>query len=507
MYFAIGVEPTKDTALMSGCMRIASTASLSPWMTLNTPSGKPASSSNSAIRMLMLGSRSEGLRMKVLPQASATGNIHIGTMAGKLKGVIPAHTPTGWRSEKLSTSVPTLSLKSPLSRCGMPVANSITSMPRVIEPSASAAVFPCSCETSRARSDLCVCIRSRKRIRMRARRSAGAARHDGNAVLAASTAASTSKASARGTWRTTSPVAGLVTSPYRVVCAATARPPIHSGSRSNVVRSMAPPSHAASCSSVCVRSFDSIGSTQPLHVARDQVDLEIDAPTGAKRTEARHHQCMRDQVHRKVSPVDGIHRQTHAVDCDRAFGRDKACELARHCHFEQHASPLRHRLRSLHHADAVDVAAHQVSAQPIGKSQRLFHVDRADAVEPGRAVQRLGRYVKAHRAGVDRNDGEAAAVERDTVAHCDVILRESSRVDGDLHPLRTRLHRDDAADCLHDAGKHQALFGSTRATMRQSPPTASILRTLGETRSSKPCSGAGSANMPRAGSPSRHGAT
>src|ERR1700682_2525007 len=389
MYFAIGVEPTKETALMSGCERIASTASLSPWTTLNTPSGRPASSSNSAMRRLMLGSRSEGLRMKVLPQASATGNIHIGTIAGKLKGVIPAQTPMGCRSEKLSTSVPTLSLKSPLSRCGMPVANSTTSMPRVMEPSASVAVFPCSCDTSRARSDLCVCIKSRKRIKMRARRSAGAARHAGNAVLAASTAASTSKASASGTWRTTSPVAGLVTSPYRVVCAATARPPIHNGSRSNVVRSMAPPSHAARCSSVAVRSFDSIGSTEPLHVARDQVNLEIDARTGAKRSQARHRQCMRDQVHRKVSCMNGVHRQTHAVDCDRAFGRDKACQLARHRHFEQHASPLRHRLRSLHHADAVDVAAHQVSAQPVGKSQRLFQVDRADTAKPGRTAQGL----------------------------------------------------------------------------------------------------------------------
>ena len=31
--------------------------------------------------------------MKQLPQASATGNIHIGTMAGKLNGVMPATTP------------------------------------------------------------------------------------------------------------------------------------------------------------------------------------------------------------------------------------------------------------------------------------------------------------------------------------------------------------------------------------------------------------------------------
>ena len=43
MYFAIGVEPTNDTALTPGCARSASTASLSPCTTLNTPSGRPAS--------------------------------------------------------------------------------------------------------------------------------------------------------------------------------------------------------------------------------------------------------------------------------------------------------------------------------------------------------------------------------------------------------------------------------------------------------------------------------
>ena len=43
------------------------------------------------------GSFSDGLRMNVLPQAMALANIHIGTMAGKLNGVMPATTPSGWR--------------------------------------------------------------------------------------------------------------------------------------------------------------------------------------------------------------------------------------------------------------------------------------------------------------------------------------------------------------------------------------------------------------------------
>ena len=90
------------------------------------------------------GSFSDGLRMNVLPHAIATGNIHIGTMAGKLNGVMPATTPSGCRIEYESTPVETFSEKPPLSRCGMPQANSTTSRPRATSPAASEATLPCS---------------------------------------------------------------------------------------------------------------------------------------------------------------------------------------------------------------------------------------------------------------------------------------------------------------------------------------------------------------------------
>ena len=43
----------------------------------------------------------------------ASGYIHIGTIAGKLNGVIPATTPSGWRIVYVSTPVETCSEKSP----------------------------------------------------------------------------------------------------------------------------------------------------------------------------------------------------------------------------------------------------------------------------------------------------------------------------------------------------------------------------------------------------------
>ena len=113
MYFAIGVEPTKLIATTSLLLIKASTASLSPFTTFKTPSGNPASLSSSASLIEHDGSFSEGLRINVFPQAIAIGNIHIGTMAGKLNGVIPAQTPNGCLKDQLSTFEPTFSVNSP----------------------------------------------------------------------------------------------------------------------------------------------------------------------------------------------------------------------------------------------------------------------------------------------------------------------------------------------------------------------------------------------------------
>ena len=47
------------------------------------------------MRIGTLGSRSDGFRMKALPQAMAGAHFQSGIMAGKLNGVMPATTPSG----------------------------------------------------------------------------------------------------------------------------------------------------------------------------------------------------------------------------------------------------------------------------------------------------------------------------------------------------------------------------------------------------------------------------
>src|ERR1044072_4984458 len=100
MYFATGVEPTNEIADTSGCSSSESTATLSPCTTLKTPSGSPASCKSCARYIDADGSFSEGLSTNVFPHAIAGANIHIGTIAGKLNGEMPATTPSGWGVEK-----------------------------------------------------------------------------------------------------------------------------------------------------------------------------------------------------------------------------------------------------------------------------------------------------------------------------------------------------------------------------------------------------------------------
>ena len=203
-----------------------STASLSPLTMLNTPSGRPASVSSSAKRMVLVGSFSEGFMTKVLPQAIATGNIHMGTMAGKLNGLMPAHTPIGIIWLKLSTPPPTFRLCSPFCRCGIPQANSTTSKPRVNSPLASENTLPCSAVISSANSSACSSTSALNLNIMRARFSGVTLLQVLNASCALAMAARVSSADDRATSLLWLPVAGLKTGAVRPDCEATCWPPM-----------------------------------------------------------------------------------------------------------------------------------------------------------------------------------------------------------------------------------------------------------------------------------------
>ena len=109
MYLAIGVEPTKETARDVRVVEQRVDGHLVAVHHVEDAVRQPGLGPEPATRSDADGSRSLGLSTKVLPQAIATGCIHIGTMAGKLNGVMPATTPSGWRKEYESTPVETWS--------------------------------------------------------------------------------------------------------------------------------------------------------------------------------------------------------------------------------------------------------------------------------------------------------------------------------------------------------------------------------------------------------------
>lgn len=153
--------------------------------------------------------------MNALPQAMATGHIHSGTIAGKLKGVIPTVTPTLCRMVVTSMSVDAPSVWAPANIDGMPHANSTTSMPRCSSPAAPERTLPCWSLMTIARSSA---------LRFSASRNANSTvlRLDNEVRLQApcarradATAVSTSAAEASRTRAATTPRAGSNTSPHR----------------------------------------------------------------------------------------------------------------------------------------------------------------------------------------------------------------------------------------------------------------------------------------------------
>ena len=113
------------------------TTSLSPLTRLSKPFGALVSLKSSVINNEPIGSFSEGFNIKELPVARANGNIHIGTIAGKLNGVIPKIIPNGENSLQESISVLIFLLYSPFITSPIPHAYSTFSMPLLTSPKAS----------------------------------------------------------------------------------------------------------------------------------------------------------------------------------------------------------------------------------------------------------------------------------------------------------------------------------------------------------------------------------
>ena len=137
--------------------------------------------------------------MKALPVPTAMGSIHNGIMAGKLKGAMPATTPSGWRMVLVSILELICSTASPIMRDGIARQCSTTSIPLVMSPRASTFVLPFSDTMQLAISSLFSTSRVWNLIRTRVRCCTGTSRHFFCAATADATISSISSFVVHGT--------------------------------------------------------------------------------------------------------------------------------------------------------------------------------------------------------------------------------------------------------------------------------------------------------------------
>ena len=93
------VSPVNAILSMPGCSTSAwPTVEPGPVMTFSTPGGSPTSIAISPSASAVSGVWLAGLRMTVLPHASAGATFHAASSSGKFHGTMAATTPIGSRS-------------------------------------------------------------------------------------------------------------------------------------------------------------------------------------------------------------------------------------------------------------------------------------------------------------------------------------------------------------------------------------------------------------------------
>ena len=99
MRLPTAVDPVKATLRTVGCSTSRQPASVPvPTTTFSTPSGMPASSASSAMRIVVSGVISAGFSTAVLPAARAGPIFHDAISIGKFHGVMRPTTPSGsWK--------------------------------------------------------------------------------------------------------------------------------------------------------------------------------------------------------------------------------------------------------------------------------------------------------------------------------------------------------------------------------------------------------------------------
>ena len=104
-------------------------------------------------------------------------------------------------------------------------------------------------------------------------------------------------------------------------------------------------------------------SQQPLAVACDQVNFEIDLAARLQAVQRGVFERVGDEVDGEVGALDLVGGQAGAVDDDRALAGDEAGDFLRCPDFEQ--AVVAHRVKAQHLTDAIDMPGNQMTANNV----------------------------------------------------------------------------------------------------------------------------------------------
>src|SRR5436190_2218221 len=199
-------------------------------------------------------------------------------------------------------------------------------------------------------------------------------------------------------------------------CAAMTRSPSFSRSSSSTTTTILPAAISSSASSMVENLMSARVGNELLHVFGEDVNLEVDRVSGLGGAERRALERLRDQRDREPVLADLGDGERDAVDRDRALLHHVAQQRWVGVHGHHPREPLLPDLAD--DPQAVDVALHDVAAEPVGGAQRQLEVDLRPRLHlpERRAAQRLVHDVRAEQlSSAHPHGGQADAVDRDRV--------------------------------------------------------------------------------------------
>ena len=188
---------------------------------------------------------------------------------------------------------------------------------------------------------------------------------------------------------------------------------------------------------------------QPLAIARDQVDFQVDLAAGVQAVQGGVFQGVRDQVDGEIGAIDLVGGQARAIDHDGAFAGNEPGNVFGGADFEQ--TVVADWVKAQDLADAIDMTGNQMATDHVVEAQGFFQVDRTGGIETDGAGEGFRLDIDHEGVGFFGNEGQAYPVVCNRVTQCDIVNIQFARLDSQSITNFAGCELRDAAYCRNDS--------------------------------------------------------